>query len=63
MLRLPLIKLLTTGGVIATGGSLASFAVNAQSKSLPKVYFDIETNGKSLGRITMEVSLIVFIII
>ncbi|KAL7648072.1 UNVERIFIED_CONTAM: hypothetical protein RMT77_001689 [Armadillidium vulgare] len=38
----------------ALSGTLFMSTNSAQAKTLPKVYFDIESNGKPLGRIIME---------
>ncbi|XP_050727536.1 peptidyl-prolyl cis-trans isomerase-like [Eriocheir sinensis] len=52
MLRSPLVRLLGSGVALSAASALG-VSSRAQS-TLPKVYFDVEANGKPLGRVVME---------
>lgn len=52
MFRSPLARLLGSG-VAFSAATAFGVAARAQS-TLPKVYFDVEANGKPLGRVVME---------
>ncbi|KAK8407228.1 hypothetical protein O3P69_002052 [Scylla paramamosain] len=52
MFRSPLARLLGSG-VAFSAATAFSASARAQS-TLPKVYFDVEANGKPLGRVVME---------
>ena len=53
MLRTPLLGLLGAG--FSLSAATAGIVTTRSASTLPKVYFDVEADGKNLGRIVFQV--------